>query len=61
MGAIRMFLRTLRRDQGGATAVEYGLIVALITIAAVGAFSALGVGNGGAWDRMANNVVDALS
>jgi pilus assembly protein Flp/PilA len=58
--AIRSFYRTLCRNQSGATAIEYGLIVALISVAAIGAMQVLGVGNGGAWDRMANNVVNAL-
>ena len=30
------------RDESGATAVEYGLIVALVSFAAVGAYGALG-------------------
>ena len=60
MIAIRSIFRTLRRDQSGATAVEYGLIIALISIAALGAMKVLGGGNGGAWDRMADNVVNAL-
>ena len=60
MSAIRTFFRTLCRNQSGATAVEYGLIVALISIAAIGAMSALGGQNGGAWDNMADSVIDAL-
>lgn len=60
MIAIRSIFRTLRRDQSGATAVEYGLIIALISIAALGAMKVLGGDNGGAWDRMADNVVNAL-
>ena len=60
MIAIRLFIRTLCRNQSGATAIEYGLIVALISIAAIGAMQVLGVGNGGAWDNMANKVINAL-
>ena len=36
------FLKTLRRDETGATAIEYGLIAALIAVAAVTAMSSLG-------------------
>ena len=56
-----MFFRTLCRNQSGATAIEYGLIAALISVAAIGGFSALGGGNGGMWDTMSNNVINALS
>jgi pilus assembly protein Flp/PilA len=36
-------LRNLRRDESGATAIEYGLIAALIAIAAIIAFRQLGL------------------
>lgn len=36
------FLRKLRRDEEGATAIEYGLIAALIAVAAMGAMQGLG-------------------
>jgi len=36
------FLSTLRRDEAGATAIEYGLIAALIAVAAITAMSGLG-------------------
>lgn len=35
-------LRKLVNDSSGATAIEYGLIAALIAVAAVGAMSGLG-------------------
>ena len=35
-------LKQLRTDKRGATAIEYGLIAALIAVAAIGAMSALG-------------------
>jgi pilus assembly protein Flp/PilA len=35
-------LRKLRRDDKGATAIEYGLIAALIAVAAIAAMSGLG-------------------
>jgi pilus assembly protein Flp/PilA len=38
-----LFQRFLR-DQSGATAIEYGLIAALISVAAIGAMTAVGGG-----------------
>lgn len=36
------FLRKLRKDEEGATAIEYGLIAALVSVAAIGAMTAMG-------------------
>lgn len=36
------FFTRIMRDESGATAIEYGLIVALISIAAISAMSGLG-------------------
>ena len=47
--AIRKCLRTLCAEERGATAIEYGLISALIAVAAIGAMKALGGGVGGAY------------
>ena len=49
MSAIRTYFRTLRADQRGATAIEYGLIAALIVIAMIGGLQTLGGGVGGKW------------
>jgi len=35
-------LRRLRKNESGATAIEYGLIAALIAVAAIGAMTTLG-------------------
>ena len=59
MTAIRTTLRRLLADQGGATAIEYGLIVALIAVTAIGGISALGGGAGGMWTELAGNVQNA--
>ena len=59
MIAIRMTLRRLLADQAGATAIEYGLIVALIAVTAIGGISALGGGAGGMWTDLAGNVQNA--
>jgi pilus assembly protein Flp/PilA len=46
----------LRADQRGATAIEYGLIVALIAIGSIGGMQTLGGGVGGKWGVLANTV-----
>jgi pilus assembly protein Flp/PilA len=36
------FFAKLMNDEAGATAIEYGLIAALISVGAIGAFNAVG-------------------
>ena len=36
------FIRNIRKNEEGATAIEYGLIAALIAVAAVGVMSSVG-------------------
>ena len=60
MSAIRLMLRRLRRDERGATAIEYGLIVALIAVTCIGAFSMMGGGTGGMWGNIKDQVLPAL-
>ena len=36
------FLKSLMRDEAGATAIEYGLIAALVAVAAITAMQSLG-------------------
>ena len=56
MDAIRRKFRSFRGDARGATAIEYGLIVALIAVAAIGGMSALGGGAAGMWGKLSTNV-----
>ncbi len=35
-------IRTFAKDESGATAIEYGLIAALVSVAAIGALTAMG-------------------
>ena len=56
MTAIRKFMRTLRANDRGATAVEYGLIAALIVVAMIGGLKTLGGGAGGMWGGVSNIV-----
>lgn len=61
MSAIRLMLRKLRRDERGATAIEYGLIAALIAITCVGAFSAMGGGSNGMWTQINTKITAAMN
>ena len=56
MGAIRRNLCRLPSDNRGATAIEYGLIAALIVIAMMGGLSMLGGGAGGMWTDLSTTV-----
>jgi pilus assembly protein Flp/PilA len=49
-------LRPIVEDQRGATAVEYGLILALIFLAVVSGVSSLGASVKGRWGDIANRV-----
>ena len=42
----------LGANQRGATAIEYGLICALIAVAAIGGMESLGGGVGGMWGKL---------
>lgn len=59
MIAIRKMLRRLRRDERGATAIEYGLIVGLIAVFCIGAFSLMGGGSLGMWTMIQDQVIQA--
>jgi len=58
--AIPTNLRALRSDKRGATAIEYGLIVAVIVLAMVAGLRGLGGGVGGAWTQLADDVSAAM-
>ena len=61
MDAIRTMLRKLCADQGGATAIEYGLIAALIAVACISGMSTLGGGTNGLWGKIDDRVVRATN
>ncbi len=61
MDAIRMNGRNLRSDKRGATAIEYGLIAALIAVAAIGGMKSLGGGAGGMWGKLDTKISDSMS
>ena len=52
------FLARLGCDASGATAIEYGLILAMIVLAVMGGIAALGGGVTGSWDTLANLVTN---
>jgi len=61
VNAIRTNWRKLLRDQCGATAIEYGLIVAMIAIAIITSLEALGGGSNGMWTTISSKIVVATS
>jgi len=58
--AIRHNILMLLASQRGATAIEYGLIAALIVIAMIGALSGLGGGVGGMWTNLGTTVQTSM-
>ena len=54
--AIRKRLRMLRTSERGATAIEYGLICALIVIAMIAGLESLAGGSSSMWGRVLTNV-----
>lgn len=56
MHAIRTNFRRLRSDKRGATAIEYGLLVALLALAMITGLATLGGGANGMWGELSNRV-----
>ena len=54
MTAIRKILRTLCASERGATAIEYGLIAALIVVVMIGGLKTLGGSTNGMWGKVGN-------
>ncbi len=50
------FFNKLFHDEAGATAIEYGLIAALISVAAIGAMTALGGSLGNTFNTVSGNL-----
>ena len=49
------FLKLIKNEEG-ATAIEYGLIAALIAVAAIGAMSSIGTKLGTTFNNVSNNL-----
>ena len=56
----RLRVKSFLRDETGATAIEYGLILSLMTLACIGAMIALGGGSDGMWSRITTKAGGAL-
>lgn len=54
------FIRDFCADTRGATAIEYCLMLVLISVACIGAFKAVGGAAGGGWGDVANKVGNAM-
>jgi pilus assembly protein Flp/PilA len=50
------FFRKLLKNNKGATAIEYGLIAALIAVAAIGAMSSLGGNLSKTFNKVSNSL-----
>jgi len=50
------FVSRFMKDESGATAIEYGLIAALIAVVIIGAVSTVGSNLKGTFNNIANNV-----
>ncbi len=53
---MQKLIRQFLRNESGATAIEYGLIAALIAVVIIGAVSAVGTNLGGTFNNIASNV-----
>lgn len=49
-------IRKLLRNVDGATAIEYGLLAALISVGAIAAFQGFGNGLSNMWNKVSNTV-----
>ena len=53
-----LFIKRLLRDNRGATAIEYGLIVALIVIAIIGAVQSVANETNGLWATVKERILE---
>jgi pilus assembly protein Flp/PilA len=54
------FITSFIEDQSGATAIEYGLIAALVSVAAIGAMGALGDSLGNIFSEVSTQLDDSI-
>ena len=54
------FIKKLVRNEKGATAIEYGLIVAMIAMAIIGAVKSVADENNGLWAIVKDNVTTVM-
>ena len=58
---MKAVLKKFLADQSGATAIEYGLIAALISLACIIAFESLGLNLADVFQTIADTLADALT
>lgn len=56
-----MTLKNLINDESGATAIEYGLIAALVSVAAIGALEAMGTSLEGMFTSVSTKLDGAVT
>lgn len=61
MRVLKQLSRRFAQDIRGATAIEYGLIAALVAVGALGGMMALGGGVSGSWGNTAQRLTDAMA
>jgi pilus assembly protein Flp/PilA len=54
-------IKTLLKDESGATAIEYGLIAALVSVAAIGALTAMGTSLRTMFNTVSNELGTAVN
>lgn len=57
---MRKLLQAYLADESGATAIEYGIIAALVGLGMIAGLNALGGDNGGAWIDLSDDVKEAM-
>lgn len=56
---MKKFLNKIRKNESGATAIEYGLIAALIAVVLIGSLGLLGNNIASSFNKIATNVSSA--
>jgi pilus assembly protein Flp/PilA len=56
---MKKLLNKIRKNEAGATAIEYGLIAALISVVIISAITLVGTRLGGVFNGVANSLVVA--
>jgi pilus assembly protein Flp/PilA len=57
---MRQFIQRLFRDQNGATAVEYAVMLALILMVCIGGIVVLGTSTRTSWENSSNSIQSAM-
>lgn len=61
MNTMTRAVKTFWQDQRGATAIEYGLIAALVSVAVIGGASVLGVNISSLFSNIANCLLNPMT